>query len=537
MKHISGSQTTIGGVAMETKGAGPQGRLTRREVLRLAAGAGMAGSLLDRGLAQQARAAAEKRGGTLTVGINTDIVSLDPNDVVFANVPMFYQVYNYLVKFTDTLQARPELAEYWELAPDAMSVMFQLRQGVRTHSGGTFDAEALLANFRRVKDQRTGGGLYSRLSDWVSAEKVSAGGVRVRFAKPHPDYLAQIGRWGMVDPAAFATVKQRGGGTGPFRVDEWVPGDHLTLVRFQEYWQPGIPLLDRIVCRIYSDPQAMENAFRAGQIDLAHTIPNKDAERLRGAGFTITPAPVPNEYYILTINAKRAPFDNIKVRQAFQHLVDRTAISKTVLGGVGKPTVQPVAPNAPGYDLKLDAEYAFDPAKAKQMLAAAGFPNGFKTNILCSTSTPETPQVAQVIQADLRKIGVDAGLNIMEPSAYFPVYFKGDFDLNVTFLTLATIDPTEFTISSAFRTNETNPSWIGSGPPKEYFDHINRLTASFKPAERWTALRAAVRFLLEQSWVVPIALRLPTYGLGKGVRGFSVDPQLIMSLRATWLDK
>lgn len=203
----------------------------------------------------------------------------------------------------------------------------------------------------------------------------------------------------------------------------------------------------------------------------------------------------------------------------------------------GSPRCSPSLPNAPGYDPKLEAEYAFNPAKAKQMPVAAGLPNGFKTNILCSTSTPETPQVPQVIQADLKKIGVDAGLNIIEPSAYFPVYFKGDFDLNVMFLTLATIGPTEFTISSAFRTNETNPSWIGSGPPKEYPDHVVRLNASFKPAERWAALRGTVRCLLEQSWVVPIALRLPTYGLSKSVRGFSVDRQMIMSLRAAWLDK
>ncbi len=493
---------------------------------------------LTGGLTQAlAAAAAEKRGGTLNVGINTDLVSLDPNDIVFANVPMFYQIYNYLVKFTTTLQPRPDLAEYWELARDGMSAVFRVRQGVRTHLGGTFDADALLANFRRTKERTTGGGLFSRLGDWTSAEKLDSHGVRFRFSKPHPDYLAQVGRWGMVDPAAFANVKQRGGGTGPYRVDEWVPGDHLSLVTFDGYWQQGVPLLDRVIFRIYSDPQAMENAFRAGQIDIAHTIPNKDAERLRAAGFTITPAPVPNEYYILTINARRAPFDNIKVRQAFQHVVDRETISKTILGGIGKPTVQPVAPNAPGYDPKLNTEFAFELNQAKQMLAAAGIAGGLKTNILCSTSTPETPQVAQVIQADLKKIGIDAQLNIMEPSAYFPVYFAGNFDLNVIFLTLATIDPTEFTISSAYRTNDTNPSWIGSGPPKEYLDWINRLNASNDRVERWNALKGTVRYLLEQSWVVPVALRLPTYGLAKAVRGFAVDPQMIISLRTTWLDR
>ncbi len=514
------------------------GRLTRRQVLKLAAATGAALPLLDGGLSQAlAAAAAEKRGGTLNVGINTDIVSLDPNDIVFANVPMFYQVYNYLVKFTPTLQPRPDLAEYWEVANDGMSLVFRVRQGVRTHSGGTFDADALLANFRRTKDRTTGGGLFSRLADWASAEKLDSHGVRFRLSRPHPDFLAQVGRWGMVDPAAFATVKQRGGGTGPYKVEEWVPGDHLTMVKFDGYWQQGVPLLDRIVFRIFSDPAAMENAFRAGTIDIAHTIPNKDSERLRAAGFQITPAPVPNEYYILTINARKPPFDNIKVRQAFQHLVDRETISKSILGGIGKPTVQMVAPNAPGYDPKLNAEFAFDPAKAKQILAAAGFPNGFKTSILASTSTPETPQVAQVIQADLKKLGIDAPLNIMEPSAYFPVYFAGNFDLNVIFLTLATIDPTEFTISSAFRTNDTNPSWLQTGPPKEYIDHINKLNASFDRNERWAALRAAVRYILDQSWVVPVALRLPTYGLGKAVRGFAVDPQMIISLRTTWLDK
>jgi peptide/nickel transport system substrate-binding protein len=234
---------------------------------------------------------------------------------------------------------------------------------------------------------------------------------------------------------------------------------------------------------------------------------------------------------------KKPPFDNVRVRQAFQHVVDRATISRTILGGIGRPTVQPVAPAAPGYDPQLDAQYAFDLDKAKQMLAAAGFPNGFRTNILVSTSTPETPQVAQVIQADLRKIGIEAGLNIMEPSAYFPVYFAGNFDLNVIFLTLATIDPTEFTISSAYRLNETNPAFIGTGPPREYVNAINAINATADRTQRWNALKSAVRYILEQSWVVPIALRLPTYGLGRDVRGWAVDPQMIFSLRASWLDR
>src|SRR5207253_397057 len=113
------------------------GGLTRRRLFALTAGAA-AGAALPAAwpLGEPALGAAEKRGGTLTVGVNTDLVSLDPNDIVFANVPMFFQVYDYLVKYSATLQPRPGLAEFWDLAKDGMSVVFRLRDGVRTHSGG-----------------------------------------------------------------------------------------------------------------------------------------------------------------------------------------------------------------------------------------------------------------------------------------------------------------------------------------------------------------------------------------------------------------
>jgi peptide/nickel transport system substrate-binding protein len=515
------------------------GRIGRRGFLGLCAGSLAAGALLEAGRAPRAQAAGEKRGGTLTVGINTDIVSLDPNDIVFANVPIFFQLYSYLVKFNTNVEPEPDLAEGWELARDGLSAVFRIRDGVRTHSGGTFDAEAVLANFRRIKDKATGGGLFSRLQDFAAAERVDARTVRFRFARPRPDYLAMVARWGMIDPAAFATVKQRGGGTGPYRLEEWVPGDHVTFARFDQYWQPGVPLLDRVVFRVLSDPGAMENAFRAGQIDVAHTIPNKDVERLRAEGHQVMPAPVANEYYTLILNARRPPFDTRRVRQALRYLLDRETIARTVLGGVGKAHVQVAAPGTPGYDPRLNEEFAFSPAKAREILALAGISPAkpVKAEFLVSTSTFESPQIAQVIHGDLKKVGIETTLTIVEPSRYFGAYFAGKFDLSLSFLTLATLDPTDFTISSAYRLNATNPAWLETGPPKEYLDVVEKLNATFDQRERWGNLRAAVRYLLEEAWCLPIALRLPTYGVAKAVRGYAVDPQMIVYLRNTWLDR
>jgi peptide/nickel transport system substrate-binding protein len=513
------------------------GHLTRRQLLQVAVATGAAAPWLDSVLSQVAHAAGEKRGGTVTMGVSTDIFALDPNEINFANNPVFFQVYNYLVKFSTQLRPEPDLALSWELAKDGTSAVFRLREGVRTHSGGVFDADALIANFKRIKDKATGGGIFSRLQDWTAAEKLDAVTVRFRFSQPHPDYLAMVARWGMIDPAAFATVRQRGGGTGPFKVLEWIPGDHLTYVRFDQYWETGVPFVDRIVIKPYTDPQAMENAFRGGTIDIAHTIPNKDAERLRAAGLLLIPTPVANEYFILTLNTQRPPFDNQKVRQAFQHLVDREAIVKTVLGGVGGPTVQPVAPGSPGYDPKLNAQYEFNPAKAKELLTAAGVGRGFKTGILVSTNSAEPPEIAEMIQADLKNVGIDAQVNRTDASSYYPQYFQGNFDINISFLTLATLDPTDFTISSAYRLDATNPSWLKVGPPPAYVEAIRKLNASFVEQERWANLRAAVRYILDQAWAIPIALRVPTYGVGKAVKGFAVDPQMIVDIRKVWLDR
>ena len=183
------------------------------------------------------------------------------------------------------------------------------------------------------------GGLFSRLEDF-SRRQVDA-----RRSVPFARRARTSWRWcraGDGDPPR--SRRAEGGGTGPFKLAEWVPGDHLTFVRNDGYWQAGLPYLDRVVFRVLSDAGAMENAFRAGQIDVAHTIPNKDAQRLRGEGLQVQPAPVPNEYYVVILNTRKPPFDNLKVRQAMRYLLDRETIAKTILGGIGKAQVQVARP-------------------------------------------------------------------------------------------------------------------------------------------------------------------------------------------------
>jgi peptide/nickel transport system substrate-binding protein len=241
---------------------------------------------------------------------------------------------------------------------------------------------------------------------------------------------------------------------------------------------------------------------------------------------------------VVILNTRKPPFDNLQVRQAMRYPLDRETIAKTILGGIGKAQVQVAAPGTPAYDPKLDEEFAFNPAKARELLTQAGLAGKTaKVSGLVSTSTQESPEIAQIVQGDLKGVGIEVNLNIVEPSRFFPIYFAGNFDISFSFLTLATIDPTDFTISSAYRLNATNPAWLETGPPKEYIDSIQKLNATVDRRERWSNLRVAVRYLLDQAWALPTNLRLPTYGIAKPVHGFGVDPQMLLTLKSTWVDR
>src|SRR2546428_13387152 len=134
----------------------------------------------------------------------------------------------------------------------------------------------------------------------------------------------------------------------------------------------------------------------------------------------------------------------LKARQAFRYALDRESISRTVLGGGGKATVQVAAPGTPAYDPKLDEEFGFNLTRAKDFLAQGGLAGrATKLNFLVSTSTPESPEIAQILQRDLKKLGFDVTPTIVEPSRYSPLYFKADFDLTPSLLTLATLDRTD----------------------------------------------------------------------------------------------
>jgi ABC-type transport system substrate-binding protein len=510
------------------------GRMTRRSFMKYAGAgalAGWASRSLPVGRAPSSAAAAPST--TLRVASFGDIAGLDPYDLVTNNNNYYYEVYDFLVNVTPDLKIVPWLAESYTLSKDAMSLTMKLRPNIKTHSGGLFDANAVKANLKRARTKETGSWMYTLLEAWDDIEVLDQRTFTVKFKAPNAGWFASATRWGLVDPAAFDTVRSKGGGTGPFSVQEWIPGDHLQMDRNPGYWNVRMPGVDRIVVKPYADPQAQLAALEANATDTAVTIAARDASRLQKSGYQIVLAPPTGDIYCFVVNGLKEPFTNKLVRQAFMHVIDRQTIVKSVLFGYSAPIVQPVAPKAPVYDASLTAKFGFDLKKAKDMITAAGYPNGFRFEaLLASDMAIEMPEIAQIMQADLRKIGIQMDLQQTDTSRFFASqYGKGNFTAAWNFYGCASVDPSKILSASAYRINATNPCWMNQGPPKAYLDSMNKAISALTMQDRWAEFRNTVHALLEDPWVYQIALRQSVYAARKNITGLAVDAYGVVDFR------
>jgi len=480
-------------------------------------------------------AAAPAATGTLRVANFGDVDGFDPYNLLENDYPYYYELYDFLVSVDTNLQVHPGVAESYSLSDDAKTLTVKLRANAKTHSGKPFDANGVKANFDRAKNKDTGFFMYSVLGPWEQIEIVDPQNFKVHFNKPNAGFFAQAARWGLTDPATLSTLKQKGGGTGPFMLKEWIPGDHYQMDRFPDYWDKSIPHLSSIVIKAFADPQAELAALEAKTMDVALHVTPKDAARLKAKGYNAIYAPPTGDVFAFVVNGLKEPFTNKAVRQALQHVLNRQSVAADILAGSSPTTVQPVSPKAPAYDPSLDAEYAYDLQKAKDLLAAAGYPNGFSFELLQLTdSVAEFPDIAQLLQADLQTIGVQVQIKPTNLSSFFgDQYIAGNFQAALNTYQCASIDPSDILNNSAFRMNDTNPCWKGQGPPKAYLDAMQKTLDATDTATRWDNFKATVKILAEDPWVYLFAFAVPAAVTSTSVKDMIIDPFGIEDFRTT----
>ncbi len=398
--------------------------------------------------------AAPAAGGSLTRALTTEPTGLDPAGAQGSgqNVVLPY-LFDTLVAQDAQNVIQPLLAESWVIADDAKSIDFTLREGITFHDGTPLDAAAVVASFERLRDPANESPMAASLKTVTTIEALDERTVRFSFAQPSALFFSTITSpyASIVSPTAVERLgeqfAQQPVGSGPFKLKEWQPGVALTLEPNPDYaWappmvsNPGAPYLDEVVFKVVPDAATQLTALLAGEVDVIFLNQPDQVTRLREDN-TVKLQPVSlNSLVYMGFNTAKAPFDQLAVRQAIAHAIDKAAIVEAAVGGEGTPAFAPMATTLPGFDPALQsAELGYDPEQSAVLLAEAGLTQGddgvwsyegepLNLTLLTYTRAPNQ-DVATVIQAQLKAIGVPVTIQQLDAPAAGKAAVAGEYDL------------------------------------------------------------------------------------------------------------
>jgi peptide/nickel transport system substrate-binding protein len=463
--------------------------------------------------AAPALAQAPLRGGRLRVALLADINNFDPQSFLTANFPLIKNLHDSLIEYTPEGQAVPSLASAWQVAPDNRSVALTLRQDVKFHGGGAFDAQAVAATLAKAADPQKGKNVFATMAivqDWTVTGPHA---IRLNFKGPVPekqitDLLQFIS---VIDPAGIETVETRPAGTGAYTLAERVLGQRIRLVANPNYWRQGQPLANEVVLTVFADDDSAAAALESNAVDIVYGGGARTAVRLRQAGHQLIQGPGPL-VQVFRINSTRGPFRNQKFRQAFNHLMDRAGMLRVAYGGLGEVTALPWVPASPAADPSYNARFAFDLDKARALLRESGLSPQEQSawRLLVSGGDQPSVLISQILQNTLRQVGLPIELEIRQGAEFFDLLLAGRFDAVFGGIGNVQKFPSRITTNSIYRT-ANNPVLGEPHPHPEYVAAIERVNTTFGSGE---AVRAAYdklnRVLVETAFAIPTN----TYDIG-----------------------
>jgi peptide/nickel transport system substrate-binding protein len=361
-------------------------------------------------------------GGTLRVAVGADAVNLGYAADLrsYEETVLSVPVVETLGRYNSEGLMEPFLAKSWEEKPEEKAIIFHLQEGIKFHDGTDFNAEAAKWNI----DQFMAEG-RSELKGVTGVEVTDEFTVKVTLNEWNNTMIDSICYFvTMSSPSAF---KEKGKewltknpvGTGAFQFESWERDKIIKYKKFDQYWQEGKPYLDAVEYHIIKDPMTASASFRAKEVDVYMALQTRIAKELEDFGAVIvqnTTGLGARSIGFIPNSVEDGPFANVKVRQALAHAVDREAIVKSLLFGFAVPTTQWGHPDAWSQDPSWKG-FEYNPKKAKELLAEAGYPDGFKTTII-TDSSPEEIQVMTVVQEYLSKIGIEANIETVERGRY-----------------------------------------------------------------------------------------------------------------------
>lgn len=386
-------------------------------------------------LAAPATAQEIKQGGSITITYKDDVTTLDPAiGYDWQNWSMIKSLFDGLMDYKPgTTELVPDLAESFEVSADGLTYTFKLRQGVKFHNGRELKAADVKYSLDRVvqpETQSPGAGFFDSIQGFedVSTGKAKAlSGITTpddhtvvfHLTRPDAPFLHKMAlNFAHVVPKE--EVEKYGAdfgkhpvGTGAFKMTEWTLGQRIVFERNPDYFQKGLPHLDRIVFEVGQEPVVALLRLQRGEVDIAGDgiPPAKFLEVTQDPaykGLIIQGNQLHTGY--ITMNVKAKPFDDVRVRQAVNMAINKDRIIR-IINGRAKPATQPLPPSMPGYAADYKG-YPYDVEGAKKLMAEAGLADGFTTDLYVANTDPQ-PRIAQAIQQDLAQIGIKAEIKAL----------------------------------------------------------------------------------------------------------------------------
>ena len=501
-----------------------------------------------------------QQGGTLVFGRGADSVTLDPGHATDGeSLNVTDHIFDSLVSLKPgTTDVEPALAESWDISKDGLTYTFKLRKNVKFHDGTPFDADAVIFSFMRQHDPKhpahSSGAPYAYWSDLgldklvKSITKAGPDTVRIVLSKPFAPFLSVLGMQSMaiVSPAAVTkSMKDFGAnpvGTGPFKFSRWERNQKITLVANLDAWA-GRPHLDSVIFRSIPDNSTRLMEMLAGKIHVMDNPSPDDVaviQKKLGSKVTMAKQPGFNIAY-LALNMEKKPFDDVRVRRAITHAINRQGIIDAVYAGFGEVARNPMPPTLWGWNKDVKT-WDYNPDQAKKLLAEAGIKPGFKTTIWAMPVPrpymPNGRKVAEAIQGDLAKVGINAEIVSFDWGTYLEKTRMGEHEMALLGWTGDIGDPDNFLHVLLDKENAVKPAQnISFYKSDKVHSLLAKARSERNQAKRADLYKEAQAVIAEDVPMVTLAHSVDVVPTLSSVQGFVMDPTGRRRFDRVWIKK
>ncbi|HRV96124.1 MAG TPA: ABC transporter substrate-binding protein [Anaerolineae bacterium] len=477
-------------------------------------------------------------GGTLKVAFQNEWAGLDPHTVSsYSSYQILNNVLEGLTFYDNNLNLVPWLAESWEQSEDGLTWTFHLREGVMFTNGREMTAEDVKWSFERLIDPATGAGNAARVGPpETQIEVIDDYTVAITHPEPFGIFPQSIGFDKSTGIVAKESVNEDGIivepiGTGPFQISEVEGTTRMVLTKNEDYWQEGLPYLDAIEITPIPDDTVRETALLSGDVDWVLSIAPQNYESLEANPDVVVSTAPQLSYDYMGINLTREPFTDVRVRQAIALALDREEIAAAGYFGLAETIEGPTGPGSPWY---FDyAPYGQDIERAKELLAEAGYPDGFEMELLPTVQYGETVRAAQVIQQQLAAIGITASINAPEWSQWLEL--EGNFNYDAYICNWnGLIDADQY----YYLQHKSDQVFNFTGYENPEFDELvteARSTSDFD--ERYQIYQDLNQILVDDAPYIYMYNKLEIRAYSPQVKGFVTRSDQANNFWTVWLDQ